>query len=300
MTQFTKLTPVAPHSHVDLASDLARHHGEDVICVHNVNFAYDRRVALENVTLHVPRGSTLGVIGPNGGGKSTLIKIMLGVLQPDHGAVTILGQPPTQACAAGGIVGYVPQRHAIDWSFPITVQQVVLLGCIGRKRLFSRFSRADRDATLEALAAVDMAQLADQPIGGLSGGQQQRVFIARALTARPQILFLDEPTTGIDQHGQEKFAALLDSLKKRYQLTIVMVSHDLRAVVASCDRVACLNRTLHYHDTPQGLSRDVLFRVFQCDLDALLDQHAGGTCGCAAHDHTHGHRNPLAPPGTGQ
>jgi len=289
--------PLSPHTHVAPASPLGTHRGGDVICVHNVSFAYDRRPALEDITLHVSRGSSLGIIGPNGGGKSTLMKLMLGVLKPDSGSITVLDRSPAEACANGGLVGYVPQRHVIDWTFPITVRQVVLLGRIGHKRRFLPFQKSDRAAVTEALAAVDMQKLADQPIGGLSGGQQQRVFIARALIAKPQILFLDEPTTGIDQHGQEQFAQLLDNLKHQFGLTLVMVSHDLRAIVATCDSVACLNRTLHYHDKPQSLSRDVLFRVFQCDLDAVLDsQLPGATCDCPDHDHSHGHTNPLAPP----
>lgn len=298
MTTFTNFVPITPSTHVDQASPLGLHQaGDDVVCLHDVSFAYDRRPAISHVTLHVKRGNTLGVIGPNGGGKSTLMKLMLGVIKPDSGEVTILGKPPQTACRDGGLVGYVPQRHAIDWTFPISVRQVVQLGRIGKKGVFG-FSRDDKASVNDALAAVDMAHLADQPIGGLSGGQQQRVFIARALVAKPQILFLDEPTTGIDQHGQEKFAQLLDSLKRKFGLTLIMVTHDLRAAVASCDRVACLNRTLHYHDHPNSLSRDVLFKVFQCDMDAVLDHtHApGDACGCGDHDHSHGHQNLLAPP----
>ena len=298
-TMFTNFVPVTPITHVDQASQLGVHQpSDDVVCMHDVSFAYDARPAISHVTLHVRRGNTLGVIGPNGGGKSTLMKLMLGVLNPDSGSVTILARPPEEACRDGSQVGYVPQRHAIDWTFPISVRQVVQLGRIGKKKFFSGFSRSDKDAVTEALSAVDMLPLADQPIGGLSGGQQQRVFIARALIAKPQILFLDEPTTGIDQHGQEKFAALLDSLKKKFGLTLVMVTHDLRAAVATCDRVACLNRTLHYHDHPNALSRDVLFKVFQCDLDAVLDHTATPeeACGCGDHDHSHGHQTLLTPP----
>jgi zinc transport system ATP-binding protein len=281
--------PVAidPHTHVDAASDLGMHQGEDVICIHDVSYAYDTRPALQHITLHVKRGSILGIIGPNGGGKSTLMKLMLGVIQPDSGEITILGRSPREACANGSLVGYVPQRHVLDWSFPISVRQVVTLGLIGRKRFFGGFSREQRKFVDDALAAVEMSHLADQPIGGLSGGQQQRVFIARALVNQPQILFLDEPTTGIDQAGQEKFLRMLLDLKKRLNLTLVMVSHDLRSVVASCDRVACLSRNLHYHDRPQGLSPDVLFKVFQCDLDAVLDQHSHThDASCCGHDHS--------------
>jgi zinc transport system ATP-binding protein len=280
--------PVAidPHTHVDARSDLGMHQGEDVVCIHDVSYAYDTRPALQHITLHVKRGSILGIIGPNGGGKSTLMKLMLGVIQPDSGDITILGRSPREACADGSLVGYVPQRHVLDWSFPISVRQVVTLGLIGRKKFFGGFSRQQRKLVDDALAAVEMSHLADQPIGGLSGGQQQRVFIARALVNQPQILFLDEPTTGIDQAGQEKFLRMLLDLKKRLNLTLVMVSHDLRSVVASCDRVACLSRNLHYHDRPQGLSPDVLFKVFQCDLDAVLDQHSHThDASCCGHDH---------------
>lgn len=282
---------IAPHTHVADHSDLATHQGQDVICVNDVSFAYDARRALQHVTLHVKKGSTLGIIGPNGGGKSTLMKLMLGVIKPDSGSITVLGKSPREACADGSLVGYVPQRHVLDWAFPISVRQVVLLGLIGRKGRFGGFSREQKQRVDEVLAAVEMTKLADQPIGGLSGGQQQRVFIARALVNQPKILFLDEPTTGIDQAGQEKFLALLVTLKQKYDLTLVMVSHDLRSVVASCDRVACLSRNLHYHDRPQGLSPDVLFKVFQCDLDAVLDTHSGvhdGSC-C---DHSHGPAEP--------
>ena len=292
-----------PHTHVDSHSDLGMHQGEDVICVHNVSFAYDARVALSHITLHVKRGSTLGIIGPNGGGKSTLLKLMLGVIEPDEGSITILGKSPRAACADGSLVGYVPQRHVLDWSFPITVRQVVMLGLIGRKGMLGGFSRQQKEQVARTLKSVEMDRLADQPIGGLSGGQQQRVFIARALVNQPQILFLDEPTTGIDQAGQEKFLVLLSELKKQFNLTLVMVSHDLRSMIASADRVACLNHNLHYHDRPQGLSSDVLFKVFQCDLDAVLDQHSGthdSTCCDHEHPgepcgHDHVHQHPLAP-----
>jgi len=290
----------APHSHTAPTSDLGRHQGRDVVCVHNVSYAYDHKLALSGITLHVKQGSTLGIIGPNGGGKSTLLKLMLGVLRPNTGSITILDKSPREACSTGNLVGYVPQRHNIDWSFPITVKQVVQLGLISKKRRFRWFNHTHQLSTTEALTAVNMAQLADQPIGGLSGGQQQRVFIARALVAKPKILFLDEPTTGIDQAGQAQFLELLNALKRQFNLTLIMVSHDLRSVVASCDYVACLNKTLHYHDRPQGLSNDILFNVFQCDMDAVLDTHScthNHPGPCCSHDHPA--TNPLAPPRKG-
>jgi zinc transport system ATP-binding protein len=275
--------PISPHTHVNPVSDLGVHQSKDVICVADVDFAYDGRVALDHITLHVKQGSTLGIIGPNGGGKSTLLKLMLGTLSPDSGTITVEGMSPKAACARGDVVGYVPQRHTLDWSFPITVKQVVELGLFGKKGLFGHYSRQDRLQVQETLETVGMAKLSRQSIGDLSGGQQQRVFIARALVATPRILFLDEPTTGIDQAAQETLAALLSELKQRYGLTIVMVSHNLRSIIASCDKLACLNRTLHYHDHPSGLSKEVLFQVFQCDLDAVLDPHHGDACSCHSH-----------------
>jgi len=262
-----------PHTHVQTGNELGRHQGQDVVCVHDVSFAYDGRPALTHITLHVKQGNTLGIIGPNGGGKSTLMKLMLGSLKPDEGSISILGMSPKEACARGDLVGYVPQRHLLNWSFPITVWQVVQLGLFGQKGLFGRYTRADREKVETTLSAVNILPLANVPIGGLSGGQQQRVFIARALVSTPKLLFLDEPTTGIDQGAQESFAALLEAIKQQYHLTLVMVSHNLRSVIATCDHVACLNQTLHYHDQPHGLSREVLFKVFQCDLDAVLDTH---------------------------
>lgn len=297
---FTPYTPrplsLYAHTHVAEQSSLGTHQGQDVVCVHNVTFAYDTRPAIQDVTLHVKAGTTLGIIGPNGGGKSTLMKLMLGALQPTSGSITVLDRSPQQACADGTLVGYVPQRHTLDWAFPITVKHVVLLGLIGRKRRFLPFAKGDQLAVKEALAAVDMLSFANRPISDLSGGQQQRVFIARALISKPQLLFLDEPTTGIDQAGQEKLMILLDALKKQFGLTLIMVSHDLRAVVAYCDQVACLNRTLHYHDRPQTLSKEVLFQVFQCDLDAVLEQHAPALDGsCCQISHRPPPNQPPAP-----
>lgn len=259
--------------HVGDKCDLAQHHGEDVVCVDDVSFAYQGKPALERVTLHVQRGTTLGIIGPNGSGKTTLLKLMLGLLSPDSGSVEILGMSPRDACARGNLVGYVPQRHQLDWTFPVSSRQVVELGMAGEVGLTGRPARAQRERAMELLSAVGMGELADAPIGDLSGGQQQRVFIARALIAGPQVVILDEPMTGVDQAAQESLMGLLDQAKAKMGLTLVMVSHNLRSIIACCDQLACLNRTLHYHDRPAGLSRETLLHVFQCDVDAMLDTH---------------------------
>ncbi len=237
----------------------------------DVSFSYQDSLVLERITLHVERGTTLGIIGPNGSGKTTLLKIMLGLLRPDSGYVQILGLGPQQACASGSLVGYVPQRHTLDLQFPVSARQVVELGAVGGRGVGGRPTEADRRRAEQLLASVGMSDAAETPIGELSGGQQQRVFVARALVAGPQVLFLDEPMTGVDVGAQEHLMALLDRLKREMNLTLVMVSHNLRAIIGTCDRLACLARTLHYHDHPNALPADVLARLFQCDYDALLE-----------------------------
>ena len=262
------------HDHDSIDSDLAQHHGQDVVCVDDVSFAYHGKAVLEHITLHVQRGSTLGIIGPNGAGKTTLMGLMLGLLQPDTGSVRVLELRPTDACARGNLVGYVPQRHMLDWQFPVSVRQVVELGFAGWQGLTGRLGLPQRQQAEEMLEAVGMKDVADESIGELSGGQQQRVFIARALVAGPQVVLLDEPMTGVDQGAQESLMKLLEQLKARMGLTMVIVSHNLRSIIATCDQVACLNRTLHYHDRPAAISREMLLRLFQCDFDALLETHA--------------------------
>jgi zinc transport system ATP-binding protein len=274
------MTLHTPHTHVTPASDLGLHQARDVVCLHGVSFGYGAQLVLENVTLHVKRGSVLGIIGPNGGGKSTLLKLMMGLLRPQVGRVEVLGRTPEAVCRAGTLVGYLPQRLEMNTDFPITVRQLVELGLIKQKPFGWGFTRAQKQQVMETLELVDMADFARRPIGALSGGQQQRVLLARALVTRPELLLLDEPTTALDQPGQERFAGLIERLRQTRGLTLVMVAHDLRAVMASCDRVACVNRTLHYHDRPAGLSRELLFKVFQCDYDAVaeLAPHEG-CCG---------------------
>jgi zinc transport system ATP-binding protein len=280
----------SPIERIAAAEALARHHSQDVICVDGVSFDYDGKGALDDITLHVQRGTTLGVIGPNGSGKTTLLRLMLGLLQPSAGTVTVLGLRPQEACARGDLVGYVPQRHQLDWTFPVSVRQVVELGLAGRAGLVGRLGRAAGTRALELLEAVGMRDLADEPIGELSGGQQQRVFVARSLVTAPQVVLMDEPMSGVDQGAQQSLMTLMEDLKSRMALTLVMVSHSLRDIIASCDQVACLNRTLHYHDRPAAISKEMLLKVFQCDFDALLGGHEGHVHEHEhEHEHVHGH-----------
>ncbi len=243
---------------------------EDAIAVENITFAYNGEPVLENVSIRVRRGERLGILGPNGGGKSTLLRIIMGEIKPDTGAVRVLGRPPAAARRTGKI-GYLPQRVSAELAFPLDVRRVVEQGVAARVPPWQPLG-AQKHAADRALELVGMASMADRPIGQLSGGQLQRVLIARAVAAAPEVLLLDEPTVGIDVAGQHRFGELLDTLRREMNLTVVIVSHDLATIAASSDRVACLRRTLHFHDTPHGLTPAVLAEVFSHDI-AMIDAH---------------------------
>jgi ABC-type Mn2+/Zn2+ transport system ATPase subunit len=260
---------------------MSEHHGEvDAICLEHVSYAYPSSggmarghgqavLAVKDVNLHIERGCNLGIIGPNGAGKTTLLKIMLGLLSGYSGEVSVLGMTPREACRRGDMIGYVPQRHDVEWRFPINASQVVQMGLVGKTGLFRRHRKEDRGYALHVMERVGVAGLARRPIGDLSGGQQQRVFIARALAAKPAILILDEPLVGIDEVGQRQFAGLIHDLHESLKLTVIVVSHDLKAIAAGCNRVACLNQTIHYHDSPQGVTKEVLSEVFAHEIATL-------------------------------
>jgi len=242
----------------------------EAICIENLTYAYpDGTVALKDINLHVAVGSTLAIIGPNGAGKTTLLKIMLGLLEGYTGSVRIMGMTPQEARRRGDVVSWVPQKNQIDWRFPITVRDAIRLGLVGKTGLFRRYRSDDLDYVEHLLDVLELKPMADRPVGSLSGGMQQRVLIGRALAPRPKILMLDEPTVGVDEPRQRMFHQLMAKIHQAFNLTLVIVSHDLRAVLASCQRVACLNQTLHFHDVPARLGRDVLTRVFRCELEGL-------------------------------
>lgn len=258
------------------------HHGSlaehrdtsDALCIDHVSFRYGNLQVLDNVTLHVESGCNLGIIGPNGGGKTTLLKLVLGLLDGYEGSIKVAGLSPKQVCRRGDVVGYVPQHHHYERRFPVTARQVARMGLTGKTGLFHRHAREDLDHVEQLLDRVGVREVADRPIGTLSGGQQQRVFIARALAAGPRILMMDEPTVGVDLSGQKKFADLIHRLRSELDLTVVIVSHDLRSIAATCARVACLARTVHYHDAPEGLTTELLHEVFDHDIAPILESTA--------------------------
>ncbi len=261
-----------------------------------VTFAYRHgdAPAVEGVTLAVPVGQRLGVLGPNGGGKSTLLKITLGLLEGYQGEVRVMGHSPREA-ARKRLVGYVPQRAEVERRFPLSVRQVASMGAAAAIAPWRAVPAGVRAQVDRALAEVGMLDLAGQPVGALSGGQLQRVLIARAIAPDPKILILDEPTVGVDPAGQRQFAELLVRLNQRLGLTMVVVSHDIRTIAAGSDRVACLARTLHSHVAPEGLTPQVLADVFRHDVAAIfgdvhVDAHSAAAC-----DGRHHH--PTAPVG---
>ena len=242
---------------------------DTIVDISRLDFNYGNTPALKQVSIQIERGSTIGLIGPNGGGKTTLVKLLIGLLEPASGSITIDGRTPRQAVRLANVIGYLPQNPARPDRFPLNVRQAVRLGLAGKTGICRWYSAEDLAFVEFLLEKTEIKDLADRPIGQVSGGQLQRVFIARALSVKPKILLLDEPTTGVDRRNQQRFIEFLQELKKDLGLTVIMVTHDLRAVSAIADRIACLNLTLHYHDVPERMPADLLYRMFACDLQVI-------------------------------
>ncbi|MCB2263665.1 MAG: ABC transporter ATP-binding protein [Candidatus Thiosymbion ectosymbiont of Robbea hypermnestra] len=227
---------------------------DSVIEVRDLSFSYGAAPVLEGVNLQVEAGEFLGIVGPNAGGKSTLLKLILGLLEPQSGQISVLGERPREATRR---LGYVPQYPGFPRDFPITVEQTVLLGRVGRRAPAGRWStwlpvrigKSDRRLVRQVLEEVEVAELARRQIGSLSGGQLQRVLLARALAAEPAIMILDEPTANIDLRLESDIFNLLERLNAR--MTILVVSHDVGFISGYVARVACLNRTLVCHRTDE-------------------------------------------------
>ncbi len=247
---------------------------QTIIKLKDVNFSYGEAPVVENISLEVSAGEFLGIVGPNAGGKSTLLKLILGLLQPQSGQVQVLGKTP------GGrrhLLGYVPQYPSFPRDFPITVEQAVLLGRIGMSSktwlgnlLPGRYQKADYEAARLALTEVEADNLANRQIGSLSGGQLQRVLLARSLVADPQILILDEPTANIDQRLESDIFDLLKRLNER--MAILVVSHDIAFVSSYVTRVACINRTLVCHHT-DAIDGEVIQSLYGEDVRMIAHHH---------------------------
>ena len=224
-------------------------HSKNIIEVENVSFSYGDTPVLSNVSFQVHKGDYLAIVGRNGSGKTTLLKMILGILRPDSGSIRMFGKD-VRNIRDRSRIGYVPQKAtSFDVAFPATVEEIVLMGRHGRG-LFHGVTDEDRDAVTKALSQVDMEAYRHRQIGALSGGQQQRVFIARALAGNPEVLFLDEPTVGVEQEIREDFYALIKQLNEDLDLTVVLVTHDLESVAHEAMHIACVDCTVFFHETP--------------------------------------------------
>lgn len=235
----------------------------EVISVRHLWAGYDGEPILEDINLSVRELDFIGLIGPNGGGKTTLLKVLLGLIPPMRGEVRIVGKSVEEGRR---YIGYIPQTVEFDRDFPISVWDVARMGRLGRRRLLQRYTAEDDEIVAEALRSVDMLNLQDRPIGELSGGQRQRVYIARALATEPNILLLDEPMASVDPRVSASIYELLRQLNEH--LTILMVSHDMSAISSHVKTVGCLNRWLFYHGEKQ-LTPDMLEAAYQCPIDLI-------------------------------
>lgn len=251
---------------------------QTIIRLQNVHFSYNAIPVLEDISLSIRQTDFLGIIGPNGGGKTTLLKLILGLLEPTQGDIRVFGQSPRKM---RHLIGYMPQLFVFDFSFPISVMEVALMGRLSRNKLGRRFSKSDHQIAYEALKKVGMESLRDRDIGELSGGQRQRVFIARALAMQPRVLLLDEPVASVDPQWQKQFFELLHQLNN--ELAIVLVTHDVSVLASQIDQLACVNRKLFYHgSTREGIHK--ISELYHCPMEIAVHEVPHRLLGDHHHD----------------
>ncbi len=226
----------------------------------SVSFGYRNEPVIDGVNLVIREGDFIGMIGPNGGGKSTIIRLIMGLLEPWSGQVLIDKEVN---------IGYLPQTHTFDNRFPISVLEVVLSGLLKIEGITTRVTKKDKIKAMEVLEKVGMANLAKRSIGELSGGQMQRVFIGRALISNPQLLILDEPVTFVDNRFEQELYSLLDIISR--ETSILLVSHDVGQIVSSVKTIACVNRHLHYH--PSNQITEEILESYNCPIDLITHGH---------------------------
>lgn len=234
-----------------------------VIEIKNLWFSFNGEPVLQDVHFALYRKEFLAMIGPNGGGKTTLLKLMMGLFEADRGEIRIFGRSPKQAAHR---IGYVPQDIHINKNFPISVFDVVLMGRLKSGVSWSHHKKDDRIAAQLSLEKVEMEQFKNRHIDELSGGQRQRIFIARALVTEPEILILDEPTASIDAKGQTEIYTILKDLNEK--VTILVVSHDILALSSYIKSVACVNRRVHFHEAAE-VTEEMLEVAYQCPVELI-------------------------------
>jgi zinc transport system ATP-binding protein len=246
--------------------------------------AYDSKWVLKSIYFQCFAGEIIGIVGPNGGGKTTLLNVILGLVRPSKGSVKLFGNPPGKA--GRHEIGYLPQISHADQSFPVTVLDVVLMGLYSRLGFFNRPNRNSIDIAMNLLAQVNMAEQAQRPFGVLSGGQQQRVSIARALASKPKLLILDEPSTGVDSVAQEGFYELLATLRDQQGISVIIVSHDIGVITSHTDRVACLNMQIHYHGEAEScFTSEIQQKTYGKDMKVVIHDPHCATCYHRHEDH---------------
>ncbi len=224
---------------------------EPIVTMNNIRFSYENKIILDNINFEIVKGKFMGLIGPNGGGKTTLIKLMLGLLKPDKGSIKLFNQP-IDSFNERNKIGFVSQKaNSFNPGFPATVFEVVSTGLTAKIGYFKFLNKKHKAKILHAIELVDMLEYAYENIGNLSGGQQQRIFIARTLVNEPELLILDEPTVGIDQENVKRFYDLLHKLNQEQEITMLLVTHDTGIMTEYVTDIVCLNKTLHFHGNPK-------------------------------------------------
>jgi ABC-type Mn2+/Zn2+ transport system ATPase subunit len=266
------------------------------LTLEDVTVSYGGRPALQSVTMSVPHGAQVAIVGPNGAGKSTLFKALVGLLPVRSGRVTLRDR---ETGHRGDTIAYVPQREEIDWGFPVTVHDVVMMGRYGRLGWFHRPRAADREVVARCLDELGIAELERRAIGELSGGQQQRVFLARALAQEPHVLLLDEPFTGVDLNAREALLTLLERLRP-HGITVLVSTHDMQTAAQRFELVALLNGRLIAYGEPAGVFTEehlgTAFGGQALFLDGMvvIDQCCPGHVG-DGEDHRHSHEPHAGP-----
>jgi zinc transport system ATP-binding protein len=251
------------------------------VSIDGVTFSFGRHRILDNATVTIPQRDFVCMVGPNGGGKTTLLKLILGLLEPAGGRIEVFGKSPVKARPR---VGYMPQHAALDPLFPVNVMDVVLMGRLGPGRRFGPYRGTDKAAAREAIQQVGLEDLRNRHLSELSGGQRQRVLIARALASEPDLLILDEPDASLDPRVQIHLYDLLVQLNER--LTVIMVTHDIGVVSQAIKGVICVNRHVSRHDTAE-LTGEVISNLYGGDVQAVSHDH-GHHHGHGAGGHHHG------------
>lgn len=233
-------------------------HSQTIVELNKVCFSFASDEVIKDVSLEIHTGDYVGIVGPNGGGKTTLLKLMLGLIKPNDGQVMLFGKNLSEF-RDWHKIGYVPQKTHTEMNFPVTVEELVAMGRYGKIGLFRIPSKTDKEKVRLALKQVDMLDYKNRLISDLSGGQQQRVFIARALATEPEIIFLDEPTVGVDIKTQKQFYGLLRKLNRELNLTLVLVTHELDVVAHEATELGYINRTLEYYGHPEEFLKGAYF-----------------------------------------